>query len=145
MAPAPLDPSPDRPRFDPNAAAAADSGIFGLASSEAESAVVLVPVPFAATVSYGGGAERGPEAILAASRQVDLYDLQYGRAYERGINLCAADPSLLPSHTAARTLAEDVIAHGGATAGDTKAIAAIDAAGAALNRIVHAATRRILA
>src|SRR5690606_39907230 len=49
-------PSSGPASFDPNAAAAPDSGIFGLTTPETESAVVLVPVPFAATVSYGGGA-----------------------------------------------------------------------------------------
>jgi agmatinase len=36
--------------------------------------VALLPVPFEATTSYMGGARRGPEAILQASRHVELYD-----------------------------------------------------------------------
>ncbi len=51
--------------IDPNAAALPDSGIFGLDSSEADSRVVLTPVPFDATTSYRKGAARGPAAILA--------------------------------------------------------------------------------
>lgn len=35
---------------------------------------VVVPVPYERTVSYGGGTARGPEAILEASRFVELYD-----------------------------------------------------------------------
>jgi len=130
--------------FDPNAASAPDSGIFGLSSSEADSAIVLMPVPFAATVSYGGGAERGPEAILAASRQVDLFDVQFGRVYERGIHLLAADPSILPGHERARAEAVALIERGGAGPGDAAAVAAIDAVGAQLNELVHTTTRRIL-
>jgi agmatinase len=38
--------------------------------------VVVLPVPYEATVSYGGGTARGPEAILRASTQVELYDEQ---------------------------------------------------------------------
>jgi agmatinase len=38
--------------------------------------VVVLPVPYEATVSYGGGTRRGPEAILRASAQVELYDEQ---------------------------------------------------------------------
>jgi len=45
--------SSDPGRFDPNAAAQPGRGVFGLPDSEATAAVVLVPVPFAATVSYG--------------------------------------------------------------------------------------------
>ena len=71
--------------FDPGAAAAPGSGVFGLPHTPAEAKVVLLPIPFEATTSYGGGTARGPEAILAASRQIDLFDLQTGRPYEAGI------------------------------------------------------------
>src|SRR5688572_27002210 len=71
--------------FDPDAPSSADAGIFGLGRTEEESQVVLVPVPFEATVSYGGGAANGPQLILDASRQVDLFDLETGRPYEVGI------------------------------------------------------------
>jgi agmatinase len=36
--------------------------------------VSIVPVPYEATVSYGGGTSKGPEAILEASQQVELFD-----------------------------------------------------------------------
>src|SRR5262245_14344994 len=38
------------------------------------SRVVVLPVPFEGTVSYGGGTADGPRAILAASTQVESYD-----------------------------------------------------------------------
>jgi agmatinase len=128
--------------FDPNAAASPDSGVFGLPHREAEAAVVLVPVPFAATVSYGGGAELGPEAILQASHQVDLYDLQFGRCYERGIHMRPADPGVLAAHHRARPLAEQWIGQHGT--GDPATLAAIDAAGAFVNQHVYEAVAGIL-
>ena len=36
--------------------------------------VAVLPVPYEATVSYGGGTGRGPAAIIEASAQVELYD-----------------------------------------------------------------------
>jgi agmatinase len=48
-------------------------------ASFAAARVVVLPVPYEATVSYGGGTARGPEAILRASTQVELYDEQMGR------------------------------------------------------------------
>ena len=36
--------------------------------------VAIMPVPYEGTVSYGEGASRGPEAILRASEQIELYD-----------------------------------------------------------------------
>ena len=44
---------------------------------EAASAVIL-PVPYEATTSYGGGAAHGPRAILEASRYIELYDREFG-------------------------------------------------------------------
>lgn len=43
-----------------------------------DAGVAILPVPYEATVSYGGGTARGPEAILRASAQVELYDEQLG-------------------------------------------------------------------
>lgn len=42
----------------------------------AESRVVVIPVPYDATTSFGGGARNGPHAIITASRQVEFYDLE---------------------------------------------------------------------
>lgn len=71
--------------FDPNAAAQPSSGVFGLPNSESDAKVILLPIPFDATTSYGKGAANGPSAILEASKQVDLFDLETGRPYEAGI------------------------------------------------------------
>ena len=49
-------------------------------------AVAVLPVPYEATVSYGGGTARGPEAILRASAQVELYDEQQkGEPFRAGL------------------------------------------------------------
>jgi agmatinase len=48
---------------------------FGLVSAPlTEADVVLLPLPFEGTVSYGGGTAAAPAAILAASAQVELFD-----------------------------------------------------------------------
>ncbi len=39
-----------------------------------EAEAVILPIPYEATITYGGGTREGPEAILAASRQVELWD-----------------------------------------------------------------------
>src|SRR5204862_7990243 len=39
-----------------------------------KSRVVVLPVPYERTVSYGVGTRNGPGAILEASRYVELYD-----------------------------------------------------------------------
>ncbi|MFO7768195.1 MAG: agmatinase [bacterium] len=36
----------------------------------------VLPVPYESTTSYGGGTRGGPDAILEASRQIELYDAE---------------------------------------------------------------------
>lgn len=60
-------------------------GAEAAASFEAAGVAVL-PVPYEATVSYGGGTARGPAAILGASTQVELFDEQLGwEPYKAGL------------------------------------------------------------
>ena len=39
-----------------------------------KSKFAIIPVPYERTVSYGGGTEKGPQAIIEASPQVELWD-----------------------------------------------------------------------
>src|SRR5262245_4099442 len=55
------------------------------ASLSAARAVVL-PVPYDATTTYQGGTRLGPAAILAASRNMELYDEEVGAVYRSGIH-----------------------------------------------------------
>jgi agmatinase len=106
--------------FDPAAPATGD-GIFGLPFTADDARVVLVPVPWEPTTSYGRGAARGPGAILRASRQIDLFDAQAGRPYEAGIAMLDVDPDIVLWNAEACAAAEPVIAAGGA--GDDPALA----------------------
>ena len=73
-------------------------GIAEPAYSEFERARILVwPVPYEGTVSYGHGAADGPRAIIEASRNMELYDEEIGASvYRLGIHtldeLRAIDP-----------------------------------------------------
>src|SRR5262245_39523202 len=99
--------------FDPNAAASPGAGIFGLPTREGEAAVVYVPVPWEATTSYGGGTSRGPRAILEASKQVDLYDLDVERPYAAGLFMLAESRQVQSWNDEAKAAARHVIDAGG--------------------------------
>lgn len=71
--------------FDPSASGALYHGIFGLPFNVFESKMVIVPVPWEATVSYGDGTADGPKAILDASQQIDLFDPINPNAWKEGI------------------------------------------------------------
>lgn len=99
--------------FDPNAAAQPDAGIFGLKTSAHDAQVILIPVPFEATTSYGAGTARGPEAILRASHQVDLLEPLFGAPYEAGIHLLPLSAALQGWNVQARTEVLRVLSAGG--------------------------------
>lgn len=119
--------------FDPGAAARPGSGIFGLDHGAGEAQVLLMPVPFDATTSYRAGARLGPQTILAASHQVELFDPECGRPYERGIHMLAEDPEIVAANTRAREAAEPLIQKGGAGPQDAEAVARVDEASVLVN------------
>jgi agmatinase len=49
-------------------------GLDEKGSDFAKARVVILPVPYEATTSFGGGTGNGPAAILEASRYIELYD-----------------------------------------------------------------------
>jgi N1-aminopropylagmatine ureohydrolase len=66
--------------------------------SNFDQAKILVwPVPYEGTVSYGHGAARGPRAIIEASRNMELYDEEVrGSAYRLGIHTLDELPAIDP-------------------------------------------------
>lgn len=125
--------------FDPNAPAQPGSGIFGLPHTEEEALVVLVPVPWEATTSYGGGAAEGPRAIFDASMQVDLFDLDVDRPYQHGIHMREIPSDVRAWNVAGKAAAEKIIEHGGA--GDDpqlrRALEAVNALSLKVNKHVE--------
>jgi agmatinase len=105
--------------FDPSGPAASD-GIYGLPHRPEGAPVVLIPVPWEPTTSYGKGTVRGPRAILEASRQVDLFDLETGRPYEAGIAMLPVEGDIERWNEQASLLAQPIIDAGGA--GDDPAL-----------------------
>ena len=71
--------------FDPSQPGLADATIFGLPFSAEQSEIIVIPVPWEVTVSYGAGASEGPEAILDASFQVDLLHQDFPDLWKLGI------------------------------------------------------------
>jgi agmatinase len=52
-----------------------------------DSKIAILPVPYEHTVSYGGGAGQGPDAIIKASQYVEFYDDEFDKevCFEQGI------------------------------------------------------------
>jgi len=126
--------------FDPDDAAR-QQGIYGLSCTVDEAQVVLLPVPFDATTSYRPGTVDGPQAILAASKQVDLFDVETGNPWNAGIAMLPESAEVRGWSAAVRPAAERVMTEG---AGDRTAIALVDAAGERVNRFVQDSVDRLL-
>lgn len=55
------------------------------------SKIVLIPVPYDGTSTWGKGADKGPEAFLHASENMELYDIETEtEVYKQGIHLTEA-------------------------------------------------------
>lgn len=99
------DPFPD---FDPNGIGISGK-LFGLPFEPVNSEVVILPVPWEVTVSYHSGTAQGPEAILAASQQVDLFQEDIKDAWKLGVCLLPIDENLQADNNKYRLLAGNYI------------------------------------
>jgi agmatinase len=95
--------------FDPNNFASANSNLFGLPFTEEESDLVIIPVPWEVTVSYGSGTAGGPEAVMEASKQVDLYYRQNPDGWKRGFFMPEPSKKLQKQSDKLRAKTEDYL------------------------------------
>ena len=68
--------------FNPNDVGVNNGNIFGFPSTENEADVLLIPVPWDATASYGKGSSAGPKAMLDASTQLDFFHPEVQNAWD---------------------------------------------------------------
>lgn len=147
----------DRPIGDPFAGASAEidtgaasepgSGLFGLDPDPEASAVWVQPVAFDATTSYRPGARFGPEAVLRASHQVELWCPLFGEPWRLGIALREPSGAVFAAQSEAFAPARRVIEVGGRVEQDARLkgdLERVNAAGLALNAAVRAATEEAL-
>ena len=73
--------------FQPNDIGIKNGHIFSLPHEYKDAELIILPVPWEVTVSYNTGAAQGPEAILEASSQLDLFDPFLKDAHKYGAYL----------------------------------------------------------
>ncbi|HEX4852174.1 MAG TPA: agmatinase family protein [Puia sp.] len=140
----------DLSRFDSNIVGNPKNNIFGLPFTEDEARVVILPIPWEVTVSYGSGTSRAAEKIFTASLQVDLFDKETDNAWKEGIYMRPADRKILMKSDYLRKEAElyiDYIATGEQLEKNSfmcKSLKEINEGSANLNRWVYEQTLSLL-
>lgn len=95
--------------FNPNAAGLLDNDIFGLPFTAEEADIVIIPVPWEVTVSYGSGASQGPLHVNECSFQVDLFHPEYPELWKAGIVMDVLPEQLDLRGAELRSRAEELI------------------------------------
>jgi agmatinase len=106
----------DISNFDPNSIGNPDNNIFGLPFTQDDAELILIPVPWEVTVSYGAGTARAANHIFDASLQVDLFDPDFPNEWKKGFFMQEVDKKLLQKSDYLRKEAElylDFICNGG--------------------------------
>lgn len=141
-----------RPKFDPTTTISSEFGIFGIPLTEEQCQLVLLPVPWEVTTSYGKGASNGPRIIREASEQIDLFDFETKKAYEVGYFMKPISEHWLSQSEKFKAKAQKVIELKTAQAdseADQKTIAQlikeVNQASAELTTWVYTETKKILA
>lgn len=85
----------DLSKFDPNSVGNPNNNIFGLPFTEDDAKLVILPVPWEVTVSYGAGTARAAEQVFKASFQVDLFDPDMIDGWKEGFFMRSVDKKIL--------------------------------------------------
>jgi len=140
----------DLSTFDPNIVSNPNNNIFGLPTSEDTARLIIVPVPWEVTVSYGSGTARAPEAIFKASLQIDLFDPEVPEGWKQGYYMRTIDRKLLMKSDYLRKEAElyiDYISKGDEVSANqfmSKTLRDVNEGGNFLNTWVYDQTKVLL-
>lgn len=81
---------------------------FGAETSFEEADLILIPVPWEATASYGSGASRGPDLVRKASFQLDFFNPTVKDTYNHRIHFEEADPLIVSLNEKAEVWAKGI-------------------------------------
>jgi len=100
----------DLSNFNTNGIALDNGNFIGLPFTEEQAKIVMISVPWDVTVSYSDGTSTGPDNILKASMQLDLFDPEIENAWQLGIYLRPSKPEWKLLNEQLRPLSKKYIA-----------------------------------
>ncbi|MES2004280.1 MAG: agmatinase family protein [Bacteroidota bacterium] len=140
----------DLSHFDPNAVGNPYNNLFGLPFTEDDARLVILPIPWEVTVSYGAGTSRAAEHIYKASKQVDLFDVDGESGWRQGFFMREVDRKILMKSDYLRKEAElyiDYISKGEQVDKNKfmcKSLREINEGGAMMNKWVYEQSKGLL-
>ncbi len=95
--------------YDPSAIGQLNGNFCGLPFDYESANLIILGVPWEVTVSYRAGTAQGPQQILNASPQLDLYDYDHPDGWKQGIFMPAIAPEIIAKNGIYRTKAAQII------------------------------------
>ncbi len=133
--------------FNPDGTGVDNGNYFGMPWLADDAALVLMSAPWDVTSSYGGGSANAPEAVIAASTQLDFYDPASPDAWRRGIGTLPVDLNIKERSVLLREDARRVMRHleaGGAPDEVRDLVDKVNDASAKLNESINKTAREWL-
>lgn len=97
--------------YDPSGIGVDNGNLYGLPFDYDSAQTIVFGVPWEVTVSYGAGTAQGPQAVLEASRQLDLYDFDHPEGWRSGIFMQEIPAAIAHQSDTLRQQAARIIDH----------------------------------
>ncbi|MEB3180380.1 MAG: agmatinase SpeB [Nostocaceae cyanobacterium] len=97
------------PDYNPSGVGELNGNLFGLPFDYESANLIVFAVPWEVTVSYGAGTANGPQRILDASIQIDLFDFDNPDGWKQGIFMGDIPLDILAKNTYYREQAAKII------------------------------------
>ncbi|QIR38927.1 agmatinase family protein [Tolypothrix sp. PCC 7910] len=95
--------------YNPSGVGEINGNLLGLPFDYASANLIVFAVPWEVTVSYGAGTANGPQQILDASTQLDLFDFDNPDGWKQGIFMMEIPQDILEKNEYYRGLAAKII------------------------------------
>ncbi|PMB18616.1 agmatinase SpeB [Fischerella thermalis] len=95
--------------YNPSGIGQINGNLFGLPFDYESANLIVFGVPWEVTVSYGAGTANGPQRILDASPQLDLFDFDHPNGWKQGIFMVEIPQDILDKNKYYRALAGQII------------------------------------
>ncbi len=132
--------------FDPSGVGLDNGNLFGFPFDYESADIIVIGVPWEVTVSFHSGTAKGPQAVLAASPQLDFYDYDHPTGWQQGIYMPPVPEWILRENERLRSPAKSIVlATETGQAYDQRALDQVNDSCRRLNRWLFTQTTQALA